>query len=111
VSKGFEGLPLPERLGLVQREWMSEEDLQALVYTPEEFSEVSKRLTMKSILSYAREITSSRSRICTRCGRRGSPQVKIVKNRLGRRYPYQYYAHYDHGKVKWCYIPRRYQSW
>jgi len=57
VSKAFRGMPIPERLMILQKEWDYPEELQALAYTPEEFDEVSQRLTMKEILSYAIEVT------------------------------------------------------
>jgi len=57
VSKSFAGVPVPERLGLLQKEWDYPEELQALAYTPEEFNEISKRLTMKEILAYAVDLT------------------------------------------------------
>jgi len=57
VSKAFASMPMPKRLGLLQKEWNHREELQALAYTPEEFSRVSKRLTMKEILAYAVDLT------------------------------------------------------
>jgi predicted nucleotidyltransferase len=56
VSKAFTGMSMPERLGMLQKEWNYNEELQALAYTPEEFSKVSQRLTIKEILSYAIEL-------------------------------------------------------
>lgn len=110
VSKGFEGMSIPERQGAVQREWNHPEELEALTYTPVEFSEVSKRLTMREILSYAVDVSPFRGRhVCPKCGRRGSLQTKIVKNKAGKSYPFLYFAHYAKGKVSWCYLgsPRR----
>jgi len=59
VSKAFTGVPVPKRLGMLHKEWNYKEDLQALAYTPEEFSKVSRRPTMKEILSYALDLTPS----------------------------------------------------
>ncbi len=110
VSKGFEDMSIPERQGAVQREWNHPEELEALTYTPAEFSEVSKRLTMREILSYAVDVSPFKGRhICPKCGRKGSVQTKIVRNRSGRSYPFLYFAHYAKGKISWCYLgpPRR----
>ena len=43
---------------------------------------------------------------CPKCGRRGSLHRKVIRVK-GRTYSYLYFAHYDHGKVSWCYIPRK----
>jgi len=51
-----------------------------LTYTPGEFDMVSKRPTAQQLLSYALDITPPRSVACPRCGRRGSPQIKNIKN-------------------------------
>ncbi len=113
VSSGFEGMSLPGRQGAVQSEWSHSEELQALTYTPTEFSEVSKRLTMQEILSYAVDISPFKGRrLCPKCGRKGSVQTKIVRNRTGKSYPYLYYAHYTNGKTTWCYLgsPKRPQA-
>lgn len=104
VSRGFEGISVPERQGLLQREWEGPEELHALAYTPDEFATVSSRATMREILSYAVDLTPYKGVICPRCGRRGSRQVKVVRNRSGRAYHYLYYAHHRDGRVKWCYI-------
>ncbi len=105
VSKGFEDMSIPERQGAVQREWNYPEELEALTYTPTEFSEVSKRLTMKEILSYAIDVSPLKgSNVCPRCGKRGSIQTKIVRNRTGKSYPFLYFAHYAKGKINWCYV-------
>lgn len=105
VSKRFEGLSIPARQAAIQKEWSHETELQALTYTPSEFVEVTKRLTMQEILSYAVDVTPARGwSVCPKCGRRGSLQTKIITNRLGKSYPYHYYAHYEGGKVKWCYV-------
>ncbi|MEM3048545.1 MAG: nucleotidyltransferase domain-containing protein [Candidatus Bathyarchaeia archaeon] len=110
VSDSLAGLPVPERQGMVQRIWDGPEELQALTYTPDEFDAVSKRSTAQQILSYALEITPPRNNICPRCGRKGSPQIKKIKNRSGKNYPYLYYAHYKSGRLEWCYIGRKYNS-
>ncbi len=105
VSKGFEDMPIPERQGAVQKEWNHPEELEALTYTPTEFSEVSKRLTMQEILSYAIDVSPFKGRhICPKCGRRGSVQTKMVKNKSGRSYPFLYFAHYARGRISWCYL-------
>ena len=105
VSEGFEGMPMPERQGAVQKEWNHPEELQTLTYTPAEFSEVSKRLTMREILSSALDVSPLRGRhVCPKCGRKGSLQTKIVKNKTGKSYPFLYFAHYTRGKVRWCYL-------
>ena len=78
VSKGFEGMSIPERQGAVQKEWDHPEELQALTYTPAEFSQVSKRLTMREILAYAVEVPQlRRSRIYPRC-RKKSPHSSLA---------------------------------
>ncbi len=56
VSSSFTGMPIPKRLGMLQKEWDYPEELEVLAYTPEEFSKISRRLTMKEILSYAIEL-------------------------------------------------------
>ncbi len=111
VSEGFGSMSVPERQGAVQKEWNHPEELQALTYTPGEFSEVSKRLTMKEALSNAVDISPLNGmRLCPKCGRKGSVQTKIVRNSTGRSYPFLYFAHYSKGKLDWCYLgpPRRY---
>lgn len=110
VSTGFEDMSVPERQGAVQREWSHPEELEALTYTPAEFAEVSKRLTMQEILSYAVDISPFKGRhLCPKCGRKGSVQTKIVRSRTGKSYPFLYFAHYAKGKTSWCYLgpPRR----
>ena len=62
VSKGFAGMSVPERQGAVQKEWNHPEELEVLTYTPAEFSEVSKRVTMREILSYAVDISPYKGR-------------------------------------------------
>lgn len=105
VSRKFEGVSIPERQGVVQKEWLHGEELQALTYTPAEFAQVSKRLTMQEILSHAVDVSPSRGGVfCPKCGKRGSLQTKIIKNRHGKSYPYLYFAHYSGGKVNWCYL-------
>lgn len=105
VSRDFEAFPIPERLAQIQREWRGEEEIQALAYTPEEFSQISNRLTMVEILSNAKDLSpSSGVDKCPKCGDRGSVQNKTVRNRMGKSYVYQYYAHYKGGKIRWCYI-------
>ncbi|MEM4251770.1 MAG: nucleotidyltransferase domain-containing protein [Candidatus Bathyarchaeia archaeon] len=108
VSGSFESLTVPERQGIVQRMWDGPEELQALTYTPDEFNVISKRSTAQQILSYAQDITPPKSNICPRCGMKGSPQIKNIKNPSGKNYPYLYYAHYKNGRVEWCYIGREY---
>ncbi len=110
VSRGFENMSVPERQGAVQREWNHPEELEALTYTPAEFSQVSKRLTMQDILSYAVDMSPFKGRhVCPKCGRKGSVQTKMVRNSSGRSYPFLYFAHYLRGKISWCYLgsPRR----
>jgi len=105
VSRDFEGMSVPERQAQIQKEWDGDEEIQALAYTPEEFSQVSNRLTLREILSHAKEVSPCREGdICPRCGQRGSLQNKIVRNRVGKRYVYQYFAHYKKGGTRWCYI-------
>lgn len=107
VSRDFRGIPMPDRQALIQKEWNGEEEVQALAYTPDEFSQISERLTMREILSYARDISPSKgSDTCPKCGERGSIQNKAIKNRLGKVYVYKYFAHYDKGKTRWCYLGR-----
>ncbi len=105
VSKGFEHMSIPERQGAVQREWNHPEDLEALTYTPAEFSQVSRRITMHEILSYAVDVSPFKGRrICPKCGKKGSVQTKMVRNSTGRSYPFLYFAHYARGKINWCYL-------
>ncbi|HEX7031954.1 MAG TPA: hypothetical protein VF172_03040 [Nitrososphaera sp.] len=46
---------------------------------------------------------------CPRCGKAGSPQLKVVKNRKGGgEYKYVYYAHpTGPHTVRWCYVGGR----
>lgn len=104
ISKGFEDIPIPERQGMIQREWEGPEELQTLAYTPQEFSVISGRVTVQEILSHAIDITPAKDATCPKCGRKGSPHIKMIKSSSGRTYPYLYYAHYKKGRVEWCYI-------
>jgi len=107
VSSDFEGISMPDRQALIQREWNGDEEVQALAYTPEEFSRISKRFTMREILSYAKDISPRRGgNKCPKCGERGSIQNKAIRNRLGKIYVYRYFAHYDEGRTRWCYLGR-----
>ena len=110
VSKGFEDVSIPERQAAIQREWNYPEELEALTYTPAEFSRVSKRFTMKEILSDSVDVSPFKGRnLCPKCGKKGSIQTKIVRNRMGKSYPFLYFAHYVNGKTSWCYLgsPKR----
>jgi len=107
VSSDFERISIPDRHALIQREWDGDEEVQALAYTPEEFKRISKRFTMREILSYAKDISPRRgSNTCPKCGERGSIQNKAIRNRLGKIYVYRYFAHYDKGRTRWCYLGR-----
>jgi len=107
ISEDFKGISIPERHARIQREWSGEEEVQALAYTPEEFTQVSKRLTMREILSYAKDVSPNEAKnICPKCGEPGSIQNKTVRNRVGKPYIYQYFAHYKNGRIRWCYIGR-----
>lgn len=113
VSEDFENMSVPERQGAVQREWNHPEELQALTYTSSEFSEVSKRLTMKEALSYAVDLSPLKgTRVCPKCGKKGSVQTKMVRNSTGKSYPFLYFAHYAKGKIDWCYLgsPKRFAT-
>lgn len=105
VSEAFKAMAVPERQSAIQREWNHPEDLEALAYTPAEFARVSKRLVMREILSYGVDVSPFKGRhVCPKCGRKGSVQTKIVKNRGGNSYPYLYFAHYTKGRISWCYL-------
>lgn len=69
ISRNFKAVPIPERQARIQKEWGGEEEVQALAYTPEEFSRVSDRLTMRDILSYAKDVSPSKENSWPRCGR------------------------------------------
>jgi predicted nucleotidyltransferase len=105
ISSDFEGISMPNRQALIQREWNGEEEVQALAFTPEEFSKISRRSTMREILSYAKDISPRRAgNTCPKCGQKGSIQNKAIRNRLGKVYVYRYFAHYNRGKTRWCYL-------
>ena len=57
VSRTFENMPEPKRLGFLQHRWRYIEDLEALAYTPSEFERVKHRLLMEKILEYAIDLT------------------------------------------------------
>jgi hypothetical protein len=41
---------------------------------------------------------------CPRCGRKGSGlYIKKIKSH-GKIYYYRYFAHWDNGRQKWCYV-------
>lgn len=46
VSPDFEGVFFTSRPSLLYRYWKRPENLEALCYTPEEFSEMSKKITV-----------------------------------------------------------------
>ncbi len=46
---------------------------------------------------------------CPRCGKPGSgPHERWVRNSQGKRYePYQYFAHRESGRIRWCYLGKK----
>lgn len=46
--------------------------------------------------------------VCPKCGKPGSLHLRMVRNKVGRSYPYYYFSHYYHlwGGKKWHYIGR-----
>ena len=57
VSRAFEKMPEPKRLGFLQHRWRYIEDLEAIAYTPSEFKKVRHRLLMENILTYAIDLS------------------------------------------------------
>jgi len=47
-------------------------------------------------------------KVCPKCGEKGSGLYrKWVLNAYKKKYyPYYYFAHSRHGKIKWCYIKK-----
>jgi len=69
VSRSFESIPHHERPGVLENLWNYSEELESLTYTPEEFDRAKSRLLMREILSYAKDLTPSRTKKARRKNR------------------------------------------
>ena len=51
----------------------------------------------------------SNKKVCPRCGKPGTgPYERWVRNSRGKRYePFQYFAHREGGRVRWCYLGKK----
>ena len=62
VSKSFHGLTSLKRGNLLLEDWSYVEELDLLMYTPEEFERVSKRPLVKEMIADALNLTPKESR-------------------------------------------------
>jgi hypothetical protein len=52
---------------------------------------------------------NSLSKLCPKCGLKGSLHYRWVKNSQGKKYYYPYFSHYNPSNqgIRWCYIQRK----
>jgi predicted nucleotidyltransferase len=60
ISNSFRGLSSLERAKMLLEDWSFVEELDLLMYTPEEFDKIRQRLLVREMLAHAVDLTPNR---------------------------------------------------